>query len=547
MSNHNPNVPRDKPNTLFSESSSDESEPELTNEQIDQMTDREIMAMNLRNSITIKMKIKKLENKTIPKIQKSVERIKTNQINQEEKIELLEEKEKESSKKNEVIVEKLKNLEEEVRQNTHSINTNRRNLEDASENIDARNSNDETTIKELKDKITALEKHNSEQILLKQFQNDFNVKINEIRADMIQMSERFSLPSLPPIPTFQPGGTQEPTSIQEEIRTATNLNFSKALQIPPSPSNPVEATNKVPKPVKIQTVRDVMREAASNIGIGNVSDANIRRFSKRQDAHRFPNEEVFKGEKFASARSLFVEFYLTQIMRFHPNEIRFKNIRMCREPEKGILWIQSDPVFIKSMNLKAASLKNKEINLVMFTPGEAFERIKTLRKLCEAIRSPDKENIKTQIRPGRDDFDVYVKNLANPTNQRYVKIKNKDIDPNNELPDFELKEMSHSELQEYHNATMRAIRDAQNEEEENSTNPATEETQQDSADDHFTVVAEKKKRKKPEERTPEKSENRPEKVRREITPESVKTTVSSIHTIIGYKAHNDTNESIESD
>ena len=560
MSNKNSTITRDKGNPANHLSSDSDSEPELTDEQLANMTEREIMTMNLKNSISIKKKMKKLENKTILKIHKSIEQIKATQVEQEARIESLEDKEKETCLRTDNIDEKVKKLEDEVRQNRHNINTNKRTLEETSETIDARTNSDSMIITELKERIEFLERQNDEQLLLKQFNNEFNSRMNEIRADMIKMREQFAFPAVHPIQPVEAVHHEE--NLRDELNNAGGMNYRSAIQTPAVPSNPQETNQVIPKPIKVQTAKDVMRESASNIGIGNVSDSNIRRFPKRPDVHRFSKEEVFKGEKFSSARSLFVEFFLLQIMKFQPHEIRFRNVRMCREPEKGILWIQSDPSFIKSMNIKAATLRNREINLVMFTPGAGFERVKAIRQICESIRSKDKINIKTQIRPGMEDFEVFVKNLLNPTCQKYIKLKPSEIDPNNELPDFQLKEMNGEELKEYHKATMRAIRDAEAEEESNSN--TSEEVERTSSstnngehnegtnstankDPTFTEVGAKNKRKISNKETPEKEISRPEKSRREFTPESVRGTVSSIHSIIGYSQADQTNVSIESD
>ena len=135
---------------------------------------------------------------------------------------------------------------------------------------------------------------------------------------MLAMSDKFSYPTDPPIKptTCNPSQLIQPTlislsqpSFQEEIIQTSNMNFRRALSQPvqvsscPEPSQP-----SAPRPIRMQTLTDVRREASSNIGIWNISDTNICRLFRCPDAHRFSSDEGFRGEKFARARNMFVKF-----------------------------------------------------------------------------------------------------------------------------------------------------------------------------------------------------------------------------------------------
>ena len=63
----------------------------------------------------------------------------------------------------------------------------------------------------------------------------------------------------------------------------------------------------------------------------------IRKFSADKNRMRYPKNTVWKGEEFVGARNLFVKFFLVKYLKFYESEIRFSDVRFCREPEKGIL------------------------------------------------------------------------------------------------------------------------------------------------------------------------------------------------------------------
>ena len=48
---------------------------------------------------------------------------------------------------------------------------------------------------------------------------------------------------------------------------------------------------------------------------------------------------------------------------------------MCQKPEKGFLLLEADPNLIESMNICAASLKNREINFFMYTYAASFDQV----------------------------------------------------------------------------------------------------------------------------------------------------------------------------
>ena len=284
------------------------------------------------NQNKMKKRQKILIYKTIPKMEKNIKKMK-------ERIEEVERKEKETDGRIENIEAKNIDMEDKTNNIEKTLNTHQRNITDMGETIDLKLDKDSPVITQIEKKVKKLEKVTNENVILKEFREELNRKIDGIRAEMISMMEKnpnHIIPSkIQPIgtDTVMIEGAQGP-SILEEIQQTSLMNFRQAVNTP-ARSNPVELPpREVFNPITTQTVADVVKIAASNIGIGNVSDLTIRRFSKRQDSMRLPKEEVWTGVKFESARQLFVRFYLTQILRFPESTIRYKNVRFCRGPQR---------------------------------------------------------------------------------------------------------------------------------------------------------------------------------------------------------------------
>ena len=121
------------------------------------------------------------------------------------------------------------------------------------------------------------------------------------------------------------------------------------------------------------------------------------------------------------------------------------------------------------MNILAAQVRRKEVNLIMFTPNPAFERMKELKKICKQIRKPNPEVIKTQIKCRKNDFEVFVKHIKKGEG-KYQKLDRNILDPDNSLPPFKTKIMKSKEIEEYIKAAKSANRDAEEEEENNQGN-----------------------------------------------------------------------------
>ena len=508
----------------------------------EKISTKEMISRMYMNQNKMKTRQKILIYKTIPKMEKNIEKMK-------ERIEEMERKEKETDGRIENIEAKNIDMEDKTNNIEKTLNTHQRNIADMGETIDLKLDKDSSVIMQMEKKVKKLEKISNENVILKEFREELNKKIGGIRAEMISMMEKnpnHIIPSkIQPIgtDTVMIEGAQGP-SILEEIQQTSLMNFRQAVNTP-ARSNPVELPpREVFNPITTQTVADVVKIAASNIGIGNVSDLTIRRFSKRQDSMRLPKEEVWTGVKFESARQLFVRFYLTQILRFPESTIRYKNVRFCREAHKGILWIESDPSFIKSMNIRAAEVKNKEVNLVMFTPGPAFERVKAMRKKCEELRNPNPDLIKTQIRIGKEDFEIFVKDTRRNPFAKYEFKCLKKLDPESSIPPIKEKKMNSDEVKEYFDAHKRAIEEATRTEDENKAEEDNETPDSDAAVP-FLEPRRRQIKRKVDDRTPEKEE--PNKHKKQEGTVNIETTMTDISKNVGTTSTESDSDKSDSD
>ena len=200
-----------------------------------------------------------------------------------------------------------------------------------------------------------------------------------------------------------------------------------------------------------------MKIVTSNIGIKNVTDYKIRELSNIENKHRDSASRVWYSQDYAPARLLFVKRFLSQKLKYRPNEILIKNVRMCQKGESGILWFESHPGLVKNMFIRASQLQDPSIQLIQFTPGEAVKRFRGIKDICGQIRAKDPENIRTQIRPGREDFEVFVKHIKPFVYTPYVRHTVSELDPENQLEEFKLKKMDDKEMAGYFNAIRTAV------------------------------------------------------------------------------------------
>ena len=422
------------------------------------------------------MKVSKIENTRLPKMKKTIKNIEANQIEINEKIEEMEEKIHDNKINNDKNEKKIEELDNEVKQMKRNQTKNENEIKALTEEVDRHAAEQE----DHKSKLRNMELR---------FRAEMDKKIAQIQKEIGEMNKDKILGPIQPAgrsineELAEAQGTSRPVNIAPAWqRIAASPALAAAIHRPPqTAANPqiaassqrgtqiaAKSNNLRYKPIKIQTKEEIIKEAATTIGIMGVSDMTIRKFSTDKNRMRYPKSTVWKGEEFVGARNLFVKFFLVKYLKFYESEIRFSDVRFCREPEKGILWLKSDCGFIKGMHIRAAELQNDQIKLINFTPQGAYRRYQGMIEICKKIRAQDPEYIRAQIRPAKDDFEIFIKKLREGPSARYIRHKVEEFDPKKELPEIELKVMESDEVKMYMEAATQAIEDAQREAEGNS-------------------------------------------------------------------------------
>ena len=190
---------------------------------------------------------------------------------------------------------------------------------------------------------------------------------------------------------------------------------------------------------KAQTNEEIMTECASNIGISKITDEDIRYYAGKvepEDRRRDTSDKVFRSHIYEPARIDVIKEYLMHRMKFRECEIQIWNVRMCRDPSQGIMWFSSHKSFIKQMHQRASYLKDSTIKLWQFSTNESFQRKKDIEKLCQKIREKDPSNIRTQVRPGTSDYEIFIKQSTAHHHNKYVKYDVMTLDPLKQCADF---------------------------------------------------------------------------------------------------------------
>ena len=111
---------------------------------------------------------------------------------------------------------------------------------------------------------------------------------------------------------------------------------------------------------------------------------------------------------------------------------------MCRKPEKEILWIESEERFIKRIFYKAAIMQDEDIRVIQYTPHETFERKVAIDDKLKSMREKEL-NLKTQVRPGVDDWEIRLKTTTKYQYDSWDVVKVSDIDPENKIPKMKIR------------------------------------------------------------------------------------------------------------
>ena len=125
--------------------------------------------------------------------------------------------------------------------------------------------------------------------------------------------------------------------------------------------------------------------------------------------------------------------FIEDKLRITMTDITIKDVKMCRNPGKQILWIESEERFVKRLFYKASILQDETIRIVQYTPHETFDRKVKIDEILKEMRAKE-PNLKTQVRPGLDDWEIRMKKSSRFEYDHWDVLKPEDIDADNKIP-----------------------------------------------------------------------------------------------------------------
>ena len=125
--------------------------------------------------------------------------------------------------------------------------------------------------------------------------------------------------------------------------------------------------------------------------------------------------------------------------------------------------------------MRAAELKDKKIQLIPYAPARAYRRKKVIEELCAELRNKFKNlDLRTNIRPGNEDFEVFTKQKRGEFFTKYEEISLGELDPEGRIPDFILEDTTNADIVKKFIAEKKAIVENKSIEEEVAETESTE-------------------------------------------------------------------------
>ena len=146
---------------------------------------------------------------------------------------------------------------------------------------------------------------------------------------------------------------------------------------------------------------------------------------------------MFYDEEYDEPRRDTAIFILHNLLYMHPKDIRITEAKMSLNHLSGILWIHGDKNFIRNVFIQAAKVADDSVQLMPFTPAVARPRKKYIESILTKLRAKaELDTVKTQVRPGTNDFKVFIKTKNVGVFGRYEEVNLKKIDPYDYAPKF---------------------------------------------------------------------------------------------------------------
>ena len=187
---------------------------------------------------------------------------------------------------------------------------------------------------------------------------------------------------------------------------------------------------------------ELFNEAKERVGIENCNAKEVRRYLWRgtnpdgesTDPDLVSDDELMYSEKYRNERMEAATGILIDRFGFYMSEIYIDEAWFCNLRGRNTMYIQSsNKFFIRSTYWKAASSRDQVFRMAPWIPIAANERKRVLERRLAQIRKTQ-DNLRTQVRMGIDDFEVYGKYLHTGRQEKFELLPSSVYDPNNDLP-----------------------------------------------------------------------------------------------------------------
>ena len=180
-----------------------------------------------------------------------------------------------------------------------------------------------------------------------------------------------------------------------------------------------------------------MRKARGVFGVTPIYASDVFHFSfDHQREKNYSDDKLKYDTEFGLPREFLAEAILEKRFRFHRYEIEVKSVWFSKSGD--ILYIETNEADVPKVFGRMAKIQDHEISVRNYTPTEAMERKKALDVLCTKYRD-EHPGVRTNIRPGKTDFEIFIKTKPKSEFEYWTKIDLNEVDPTNSLPPFKPK------------------------------------------------------------------------------------------------------------
>ena len=183
-------------------------------------------------------------------------------------------------------------------------------------------------------------------------------------------------------------------------------------------------------------MRAMFATASVKVGLFPITEKDVRFFADHNKHQHLPSDgesKLLYGPEYYNERIQAGVDFCENDLHIPYHMIDIHDCHMCVKPKDKILWVVVSKDFAKQMFMAAAREQNSKIGVIQFIPPPAIDRKVALGKSLTTFRQMD-TSLRTQIRVGECDLEVWAKHHVKGEYHPYVKVDMEVIDPLEELP-----------------------------------------------------------------------------------------------------------------